>query len=110
MRKSYRHVPCFKYFVLLAILAVVIIACFLFGSIHSKAGSNGNPDTGRVKLYTSVYIQEGDTLWSIAEEYVSEEYDTIDDYIDELQQMNHIGDVIHAGCYLTVSYYAEPGH
>lgn len=109
MRKSSRYLHRTNRLILAAVLVIAVLFCVLFISIHSKAGSNGDPDTGRVKLYTSVYIQEGDTLWSIAEEYMSEEYGSIDNYVAELKQMNHVGSNIHAGCYLTVSYYAEPG-
>lgn len=96
------------YILIFVISAIVIAACCIGFGFISKASNKADTDTGRVKMYTNVYIEEGDTLWSIAERYVSEEYEGIDAYIKELKQMNHVGDTIYAGCYLTVSYYAEP--
>lgn len=97
------------YILIFAVSAIVIAACCIGFGFISNASSKTDPDTGRVKRYTSVYIEEGDTLWSIAEQYISEEYDGMDSYIRELKQMNHVSDTIYAGCYLTVSYYAETG-
>ena len=82
MKKSRRYSRRSRFLVPAALLAAVVVICILFGSFRSKAGSSSNPDTGRVKFYTSVYIEEGDTLWSIAEEYMSEEYGSIDRYVN----------------------------
>ncbi len=58
------------------------------------------------KYYTSVLINEGDSLWSLAKKYgAGSGRDTLD-YIRELRQINRLaGDTIHAGHYLTVIYY-----
>ena len=48
-------------------------------------------------------IEPGDTLWSIAHEYITPEYNGIEEYIAELRRLNHLdGDEIHAGRYLAV--------
>lgn len=60
------------------------------------------------KYYTSIEIQEGDTLWSIACQYADEEFISITEYIEELRYMNQLSsDRIFEGHYLTISYYSE---
>lgn len=89
--------------VFLAVLAVVSI----LSSRMILAGSeSGGADQ---KYYTSIEIEEGDTLWSIASEYMSpDHYDSINDYIVEIKEMNGISsDTIHSGNHLIVSYYSE---
>ena len=62
------------------------------------------------KYYTTIEIESGDTLWSIAQEYRTSEYRSLQAYIDEVKQINGLaGDNITEGCYLTIPYYAvEP--
>ena len=63
------------------------------------------------KCYKSIQVQAGDSLWSIACDNITEEYDSIDEYMDEIAEINHIStisaDSIKEGTYLTVSYYDE---
>ena len=57
--------------------------------------------------YTSIYIEKGDTLWSIAEQYAYDGISTMD-YINELKEINNLKDeTIYAGCYLLISYYSH---
>ena len=45
-------------------------------------------------------------MWSIAKEHMGDEYDTVDDYIDEVCETNHIYDrQITDGMYLVIPYY-----
>ena len=63
-------------------------------------------DTGRTKYFRSIEVQEGDTLWSIAEEYMTEEYSSVSDYIDDVKEINGFSqDTIYAGYYLVVPFY-----
>lgn len=60
----------------------------------------------REKNVISVKIEEGDTLWSIASEYITEEYNDINSYINEIKKSNGlITDTIHEGRYIIVPYY-----
>ena len=59
------------------------------------------------KYYKSVTVQPGDSLWSIAADNMSEEYDSIQDYIDEVCFINSLSNTcIHAGKNLTIPYYS----
>ena len=82
----------------------VALTSVLFGTIRTQAA----PAEPSYKYYTSIQIQSGETLWSIASTYMTEEYPSIDAYIEEVCSINHIAaDEIHAGQYLTVPYYSD---
>lgn len=61
------------------------------------------------KYYTSVTVQPGDSLWSIAEEYYVLGYDSPTDYIEEVMHINHLDDEneIISGSSLVIPYYSE---
>lgn len=57
------------------------------------------------KYYTSIEIQQGDSLWSIAGKYSENSGMTVAQYVKELKNMNGLKeDIIHSGHYLTVMY------
>ena len=86
------------------VLTGLILTSVLFGTIKAQAA----PAEPSYKYYTSIQIQTGDTLWSIAGVYMTGEYPSIDAYIDEVCSINHIApDEIHAGQYLTIPYYSD---
>lgn len=60
------------------------------------------------KHYKSIIIEYGDTLWGIATEFKDSHYESVQDYIDEVMQINNLKtDRIHAGKYLTIPYYDD---
>ncbi len=63
----------------------------------------------RVKLYKSVEIAAGDSLWSIAGDYGCPEYSDSSRFIREVMEINHLTDAdsIHEGAYLVIPYYAD---
>jgi LysM repeat protein len=78
-----------------------------YGSFISSAKSM-NEHKSVYKYYTSIQIQAGDTLWGLADDYISEEYHSMNDYISEVKQLNSLEtDDIHAGEYLTIPYYSD---
>ena len=55
--------------------------------------------------YTSRLIEPGDSLWSIAEETITDSYGSVSEYVEALKVMNHLdSDTIHAGQYLMITY------
>lgn len=101
MRRVYNRKICF-----IAVAIVVIVALgVLFGtSIQVFARDNGAPTLH--KYYTSICIEEGDTLWDIAGEYVQNIGMSRQAYIDEVCKLNGIcADEIYAGDYIVVMYY-----
>lgn len=83
---------------------ILVLGCFF---IHSNT-VNAKENSNATKYYTSVYIEPGDTLTSIAKEYQTSEYSDLLEYIEEIKYINNLhSDKITAGCYLVVPYYAE---
>lgn len=76
------------------------------GSFLSNAKEH-NAQT-EYKYYASIPVSEGDTLWSIAKTHMGDHYDTVEDYIKELRQINSLNgdDSIKTGMYLVVPYYS----
>ena len=89
----------------IAFIALAIILCtLLFGAIRTQAA----PSEISCKYYTSIEVQSGDTLWSIASDHITEEYRDMNAYIDEVCSINKISqNEIHAGQYLTIPYYSS---
>ena len=88
---------------------LIVVGGSLLGSvIISASRSEASLEQRSFKYYTSIQIQPGDTLWSIASTYMSPEYDSLQDYIDEVKKLNDLGpDHIHSGQFLTVPYYSH---
>ena len=60
------------------------------------------------KYYESIRVESGDTLWTIADEYIDGFNLSKTDYIAEVCQINQISeDEIHAGDYIVVPYYSQ---
>lgn len=106
-RANYKKRYCLNKKLLIALVAFFIASMSFFTAmVDAKSPEAAAPTTH--KYYTSVQIESGDSLWSIAECYCPEDVE-IRDYIKELKKMNGIkSDKIHTGNYLTVYYCSEP--
>lgn len=96
-----------RYMKKMLLFIVLISVCVLaFGGIYAAAEQE---ESGTYyKYYTSIQIEEDDTLWDIAERYGNEDCQSRSEYIQEVKRMNHLtDDTIHAGSYLTVLYYSQ---
>ncbi len=94
---------------LLAVVIIVLISLgvLLGGSINALASSKADIASYN-KYYTSIRVESGDTLWSIADEYIADFNLSKEDYIKEICQLNHISeDDIHAGAYIIIPYYSH---
>lgn len=96
---------------LLAALFVITVCSIVCGSIFSSAKDPAT-DIPQYKYYKSITIEQGDSLWSIAQEYCSDNaYQDIQEYIDELVQLNGLTSMtIHEGQHLIVAYYDTEIH
>lgn len=92
-----------------ATITLLVVFCgTLLGSSMASVRSEASAEHGSIKYYTSIQIEQGDTLWSIADTYLTAGYATVQDYIDEVKELNHLGpDEIHSGQYLTIPYYSD---
>lgn len=84
----------------------IILGVFLFNSIKSEATAQV-PET-TYKYFTYHMIEKGDTLHDLAIEYISYEfYDSIQEYIKEVKEINHLeNDMIIAGNMLVIPYFS----
>ena len=87
--------------ILTTFISVGSVACSTF---FCKA-KNPASDVTIQKYYKSITIEQGDSLWSIAQEYRTEDYDNTQEYIDELMQINGLtSETIHEGQHLIIVY------
>lgn len=85
-----------------AVAAICSINLFF---INAKASSE--QEMSSYKYYTSVTVEAGETLWDIAGIYMSDEFSSVQRYIDEVKNINHLTDnKIYAGEELIVPYYS----
>ena len=88
---------------LVACIIVTLFITFICFSNFAKAENSREVYT----YYTSYEIQSGDTLWSIADQFMQVDYMNKGDYIDTIKKTNHmLDDDIHAGDYLVIEYYS----
>lgn len=89
------------------VLAVLILAGSIISNGKPVSAHDTSKDTIReYKYYKSIEVTRGDSLWSIAREYMNQDYDSVHDYINELKALNHLqSDKIYDGQHLTVSYH-----
>ena len=88
-------------------VGVVLIILGIIAILMSQNSDLANVEasTVKVKQYTSIEIQDGDTLWDLAEEY-GKPYHDRREFIDEVKSINRLyGDQITAGGYLLVPVY-----
>lgn len=87
------------------IIAALFAACMILVLINLN-GSKAYGQSHYEKSCTSIQIQQGDTLWSIASAYYVPECGTLKAYIKEIKKTNGLrGDSIHAGNYLLIPVY-----
>lgn len=90
----------------IGLLVIVGICAMFFGGL--KATAEKDTENTYYKYYTSIRVEEGDTLWELAGRYGNETCQSTQEYIREIKRMNHLTeDTIHAGKYLTVVYYSQ---
>ncbi len=78
-----------------------ILLIMLLGTIIVNASDTKQPD----KYYTSVMIEQHDTLWSLESQYNNGAEDR-DTYINNIKQLNHMSnDTIIDGSYILLYYY-----
>ena len=89
------------------VFSVIVIAAGLGITMGSNlTGSNQVSAHDKEKYYKSIEIVSGDTLWDLAETHMDDNYDCVQDYIDEVKDMNGLlDDSIHDGQYLMIPYY-----
>ena len=88
--------------ILLFMVALFLVVLFVLPERSAAAGNT----TGGTYTITSVQIEAGDSLWSLASEYYTEEFVSVSNYITEIMRMNGLSsDTLYAGNYLLIPQY-----
>ncbi len=91
-----------------AVLVGVFAMVFLFPWNAAEVKANESLNMNHRKYFTSYVVEKDDTLWDIAEEHMTEEYESIYIYIDEVMESNHLKSTnIKYGQMLILPYYAD---
>ncbi|MEY8426244.1 hypothetical protein AALA00_00700 [Lachnospiraceae bacterium 46-15] len=91
------------------VFAAVMLGVFLLGLACGRCiVSASKPQRTSYKHYKIIRIDANETLWDIANIYMSEEYRSIYEYIREVKEINSIdGSNILYGQRLLVPYYSS---
>ena len=94
---------------ILAITIILVVALgILLGTSMNAFASSDKDIASYNKYYVSIRVESGDTLWTIADEYIDGFNIEKSDYIEEICQINEISkNDIHAGDYIVVPYYSQ---
>ena len=89
-------------------IAIALIA-FLFAFLGFTMNLQAHSENGRYKYYSSVTVHSGESLTSISQKYISDEYKNADSYIKEVCAINNLDEdeTIYAGESLIVPYYSD---
>ena len=88
---------------LFAAAILALAGSVVFGTFLVSAHENTGNDV--YTYYRSIEIQPGDTLWDIAEETMTSEYDSTAEYVQVLKDMNNLSsDHIQSGMHLMIAY------
>lgn len=90
----------------ISIVSLAIIITTFFACKGFVEANDGNHHPEQTCTYKSIELKTGDTLWSIAEEYMPDNGESVQDYIDTLKEINGlVNDEIYSESYLTVVCY-----
>lgn len=89
-------------------LLIVLFSGILIGVNIASANAKDNVvySAQNELCYKTIQIQDGDTLWDLADDYVEAGMSSKAEYIKQIKEVNHIyDDNIYAGSYLVLPYY-----
>lgn len=98
-KNSNKHIHVMSFLIILVIFGI---------SICHNTVNSASKESPQAKCYKSIQIQTGDSLWSIAKQYYTDDWDNINIFIEEIKMFNGISnDNIHIGNYLAIPYYKD---
>lgn len=91
-------------------LSTVLMMCAMIGIMFVRMNlyaESEHQEAPVYKYYTSICINDGDTLERIARERYTIDFESVEAYIKEVKFINHLkSDELIAGGYLIVPYYS----
>lgn len=106
-RNKYRRRRELRRHIMISILTLCTVIILAFNIFSIKTNAKVASEVPEIKYYTSIMVKSGDTLWTIAAEYMGEHYKSKSDYIEEVMRINALRDeTIYAGHHIVIPYYA----
>lgn len=98
-----------KRFLFVFLVAVVFFMMnFMFPWNTAEVSAKDSMRINERKFFTTYVVEKDDTLWDIANNYMTDEYDSIYEYINEVMESNHLENTnIKYGQMLILPYYAD---
>ena len=92
------------------VIFTAIAVIFIVFTLYPNKSNAQSQDGSSYKYFHKIYVETGDTLWSIGSENKSDKESTTD-YIKEVKSINKLkSDDLYAGQMLVVPYYEETLH
>jgi len=89
--------------IILAVLMMLICSIFVIKNKSYAAQELSD----KTICYKPIFVRQGDSLWSIANENMTEEWGSTDKYVAEIKKLNNMKDSkLIAGSYISIPYYA----
>ena len=107
-RQKMRKIRNIKRAIILSFLSLILIGglALTLNVINSDAQDKNVKNT--YKYFTSITVEYGDTLYTLAEENIKGHDIEINAYIEEVMHINHLQDEqIQSGQSLIIPYYSE---
>ena len=94
--------------IILAFVTAAVLMIFAFSYYSLTSAASTDTDDIGYKYFTSIQVENGDTLWSIADEYAdAKHYASNKEYIEEVKRMNKMNsDKLVSGQYIVIPYYS----
>ncbi len=107
-KKQLNHRKIMRRRISFGILSVLLVILFVI-SFNSIAQARENTPETSYKYFTYYTVDKGDTLWSMAEEYIDYNYyKSINEYVSEVKEINHItDDTIRLGQTIVIPYFSN---
>ena len=94
--------------ILLTVLASFLVIALSFTINGFLSNAKTESEGVEFKYYKSVFVEKGDTLWDIANEYMSSDQKNTAEYVKEIIEVNGLhNEQITAGSYLIVPYFSS---
>lgn len=107
-RSKKSEIPYYFLGKLLLIVITMVILFLLIVFVLPERTAAAEDSSTRSYCITSVQIETGDTLWSLAKEYYSDEFSSLTNYIEEIMRMNGLSsDKLYAGNYILIPHYTS---
>lgn len=105
-----KNVMCKNRYQRRGVLSIILYICALIGVItclntaaHVFAADVRTTELNGRSQYTSILVQPGDTLLSIAQNYMSDDFSSISEYARYIQEINHMdNDLLVAGNHIVI--------